>query len=129
MPLSTIIFQSQSLAILCILYYGVYCRRQQAKHVKLMMSGIVWDLILVLQIELTRGAIKTATKVATNPKILTFHVIIAITSVLLYFVMFYLGRKVLKGDRSFLPIHKKTGILTLTLRTMVFITSFLVVSH
>lgn len=123
---STMIFQIQSALILLLMYWGVYNRRQRSLHVKLMTTAIVWDLILVLQIELTRSAIATASKAMTNPWLMNFHVTIAITSVVLYFGVFYAGRKILKGDNSWRGKHKLMGITTLILRTMVLITSYLV---
>ena len=94
-----------------------------------MVSAIIWDVILILQIELTREAVEKAVKVASNPLLLNIHVALALTSVLFYVAMILSGRKLLKGDKSIQGLHKKMGFTTLILRTLVFITSFFAVAH
>lgn len=126
---SQVIFQIQNGLILALLYTGVAFRRQRALHVKLMASAIFWDILLILQIELARHAIGKAVQVPTNPALLNFHVAIAVTTVLLYGAMFYSGRQLLQGRADVRPRHKWTGVVTLILRTLTFITSFMVVNH
>lgn len=126
---SATIFQIQSALILLLMHSGVYIilnKRNISLHTKLMGTAIAWDILLVLQIELTRGAVAKAMKAPANPLILNIHVAMAITCVLLYFVMIYSGRKIMSGDRSLLKLHRLSGALTLTLRTLVFATSFFV---
>lgn len=91
-----------------------------------MKVAIIWDLLLVLQIELSRGAIAKASKAMTNPWLLNFHVTIAVTTVLLYFVLGITGTQLNKGKNNLRPWHKKLGVLALTLRTLTLITSYLV---
>ncbi len=122
---SSFIFQIQSTLILGVFFLGILNRKNRDLHPKLMKFGILWDLLLVLQIELTRKAILKASKVVTNSLLLNFHVAIAISTVLLYFVMWYLGSKALK-DPAFRSKHKFFGILTMTLRCTVYVTSYLV---
>ena len=94
-----------------------------------MVSAIIWDVILILQIELTREAVEKAVKVTSNSMLLNIHVALALTSVLFYIAMILSGRKLLKGDQSIRGRHKKMGFTTLILRTLVFITSFFAVAH
>lgn len=125
---SAVIFQIQSAFILLLMHIGVYIiikKKNRPLHTKLMGTAILWDILLVLQIELSRGAVAKAMDAPTNPLILNIHVAMAITCVLLYFVMIYSGRKILKGDRSTLKLHRYSGALALTLRTLVFFTSFM----
>jgi chromate transport protein ChrA len=127
MSTSSIIFQVQSAIILGLLYFGASkAKKNRDLHVKIMTGAIIWDLLLVLQIELTRKAIKTATKAVTNPALLNFHIAIAVTVVVLYGFMYFYGRKILKGDNSKRKMHKILGIVTLLLRTSTFITSFMI---
>ncbi|MGB0452512.1 MAG: hypothetical protein ACPGJV_02270 [Bacteriovoracaceae bacterium] len=128
MPLSTVIFQSQSLIILILFYIGIAKRKSRSLHVKLMTIGIIWDVLLVLQIELTRSAINTASKVTSNNWLMNFHVTIAITTVVLYFVQIYFGRKLMKSNGSVRLKHKLIGYTTIVLRTLVFFTSFIIKS-
>jgi len=86
--------------------------------------AIIWDILLILQIELTRGAIVKASKAVTNEMMLNIHVSIAVSTVILYLLMIYTGRKLIKGDQSIRPRHKALGWTTLVMRTLTFITSF-----
>ncbi len=122
--MSAIIFQIQSFLIVAVFVFGVIKRKNRKLHVKTMMTGIIWDVLLILQIELTRSAIAKASKAITNSMILNIHVSLAVTCVLFYIAMFITGTKLLKGDNSVRPRHKVLGITTLSLRILVLITSF-----
>ena len=124
--MSSIIFQVQSFLIVALLLFGVYNRKNKLKHMKIMKSAIIWDLILVAQIELTRSAILKASKVVTNPGILNIHVSLAVSTVLLYGVLFYTGTKLDKGNESMRKKHKVLGLTTLTVRILTLITSNLI---
>ncbi|MBT3982634.1 MAG: hypothetical protein HOE90_14845 [Bacteriovoracaceae bacterium] len=122
------LFQIQSLCILLLIYFGIFCRRTPSIHVKLMSWAIVWDIVLILEIELSRGAIAKASKAVTNPVILNIHVSCAVITVLLYFAMIFFGRKLLKGDKSVLKKHKILGWTTTVMRSLTFFTSFFATS-
>ena len=128
---SSLIFQTQSFIILSLLFFGTWVilkKKNRDLHVKTMLLAIVWDIILVLQIELSRGAIEKASKVTSNTNILNIHVSLAVSAVVLYVLMILTGKKVLKGNRDILRLHKKLGLLTLLMRTLTFITSFFAVA-
>ena len=118
------LMQSQSLIIVILMIAGIVVHRRRSLHVKIMSLVIIWDIILILQVELGRKAILKASNALNNPAILNIHVSIAVSTVILYFIMIPLGRKVLAGDNSLLPTHRKIGYLTLTMRILTFITSF-----
>jgi len=124
---SSVFFQIQNFLVLMVLYVGVFYRKRPSKHVPIMLAGIGWDLLLVLQIELTRHAINKASHALTNPIILNIHVSLAVSTVLLYFVVLYLGFNLRKGKEHLRKKHKFFGLVTLMLRSSTFITSFLVV--
>lgn len=124
--MSSIIFQVQSFLIVGLLFYGVYNRKIKYKHMKIMKAAIIWDLLLVAQIELNRGAIMKASKVVSNPTILNIHVSLAVSSVLLYGIIYYTGTKLSKGDEKIRKWHKGLGIVTLTTRILTLITSNLI---
>ena len=124
--MSTIIFQTQSVIIVGLLLYGVYHRKNRFKHVKIMKTAIIWDLLLVAQIELTRSAILKASKVVENPMILNIHVSLAVGTVLLYGFVFCTGTKLKNGNNDVRKLHKTLGLTTLTTRILTLITSFLV---
>lgn len=121
---TAVIFQIQSFLILSLMTIGIYLRRKRSAHIKVMLTTIVWDILLVLQIELNRGAIIKASKAVTNAMMLNIHVSIAVLTVLFYFAMLYTGRQILQGDNGFRAIHKKLGWSTWTLRILTFATSF-----
>lgn len=126
---SQVIFQIQSTIILALIYIGLYYRPFPNRHVKIMSIAIAWDLLLVLQIELTRGAIAKAGKALSNPLLLNFHVGIAVSTVILYFALIYTGRRMLKKDYEVQKLHKFFGYTAVTFRTITYVTSYLVVSH
>lgn len=124
--MSSIIFQVQSFLIVALLIYGVYNRKNRFKHIKIMKFAIIWDLLLVAQIELNRGAINTASKAMTNPTILNIHISLAVSTVLLYILVGITGYKLNNGNESIRKLHKPLGIFTLTTRIATLITSNLI---
>lgn len=120
-------FQIQSGIILFLIYLALYFRKERKKHVPIILTAIIWDVILILQIELTRGAVEKAVKFTTNKAILNFHVSIAVSVVILYVVLIILGRKLLKGNMAVKPLHRILGCVTVILRTTTLVTSYLIV--
>lgn len=124
--MSSIIFQVQSFLIVGLMIFGLANRKNRAKHTTIMKSAIIWDLLLVAQIELTRSAINKASKVFANPVLLNIHVTLAVSTVLLYGLIFFTGRKLETGDESVRKFHKRVGITTFTVRVLTLITSNLI---
>lgn len=125
---SATFFQIQSFLILSLMIYGVTQSKKRKKHVKIMSSAIIWDVILILQIELNRSAIDKAMEIFQSQTALQIHLFFAVSSVVLYLVMVLSGRKVLAGDNSFLKKHRYLGITTLVFRILTFVTSFYAVA-
>ena len=127
---SGIFFQIQSTLILLLFFFGIFIiikKKKRLIHAKIMSVAIVWDLLLIVQIEFNRKAIEKAIKISSNSSILSIHIGLALSSVVLYMFMMYTGRRVLKGNNSLISRHRKLGRLTLLLRTLTYITSFWVV--
>jgi len=127
---SGIFFQIQSTLILLLFFFGIFIiikKKKRMTHAKIMSVAIIWDLLLIVQIELNRKAIEKAIKVSTNPSILTIHIALALSSVVLYMFMIYTGRRILKGNNSLIKRHRMMGRLTLLMRILTYITSFWVV--
>lgn len=116
--------QLQSICIVLLMLAGIILSKKRNLHVKIMSFTIIWDIILILQIELSRSAIVKASKALSNNMALNIHVSIAVSTVILYGFMIYTGRKVLKGEGSFKPRHKKLGMMTFLMRVLTLITSF-----
>src|SRR3989344_41909 len=107
--METWLMQTQSLCIVLLMLAGIVARKRRQLHVKIMSSAMIWDIILILQIELSRSAILKASKAVTNPLILNVHVSIAVSTVILYGFMIHSGRKMLAGDVSIRPKHRILG--------------------
>ncbi|MFG1499383.1 hypothetical protein ABMA70_04175 [Halobacteriovorax sp. XZX-3] len=121
---SATFFQIQSFLILSLMIYGVTQSKKRQKHVKIMSGAMIWDVILILQIELSRSAIDKAMEVFQSQTALKIHLFFAVSSVLLYIAMVISGRMILKGNSSFIKKHRYLGITTLAFRILTFITSF-----
>ena len=122
--METWLMQSQSLCIVLLMIAGIVVRRRRKLHVKIMSVAMIWDVILILQIELSRSAVLKASKAMTNALALNVHVSFAVSTVILYGFMVYTGRKLLSGDNAIRPRHKTLGWTTLAFRILTFITSF-----
>ncbi len=118
------LMQGQSLCILLLMIIGIVARRHRKIHVRIMSVAMVWDVLLILQIELSRSAILKASRAMTNALALNIHVSIAVSTVILYVFMIYTGRKMLAGETQIRVKHRILGYSTLFMRTLTFITSF-----
>ena len=121
------IFQIQSSFIVGIFLFGFYHRKNRRLHIPSMAIAIVWDVLLVLQIELMRGAIDKAMKVQVNSSLLNFHVSIAVLTVLLYLFVGRTGYLLKKNNIKPKRLHKVAGYLTIACRLSTYITSFFIV--
>ncbi len=124
----TWIMQTQSFFILALMIFGITQAKKRSLHVKIMSTAMIWDIILILQIELSRSAILKASKAMSNPMLLNIHVSIAVTTVVFYVFMVLTGRKVLAGNNALKARHRALGYTTAVLRALTFATSFLAVS-
>lgn len=122
--MEVILMQTQSFCIVLLIMVGIFFKKNSKLHVRTMVFAMIWDLILILQIELSRSAIIKASKAATNSFLLNIHVSIAILTVFFYLIMALTGRKLLKGEIKIKTKHKTLGYTTLALRILTFITSF-----
>ncbi|MGE3611190.1 MAG: hypothetical protein AB7I27_16480 [Bacteriovoracaceae bacterium] len=122
--METCFMQAQSFLIVALMAFGLYKRKKRNLHIRIMSAAMIWDIVLILQIELSRSAILKASKVVSNPILLNIHVALALTTVVLYGVMIFSGRKMLAGEMQFRSKHRILGYSTFLLRVMTFVTSF-----
>lgn len=122
------VFQLQSIIIYSLMIFGITKRKNRKKHVPIMTTVLIWDVLLILQIELTRGAINKASQAPINPALLNIHVSFAVSSVVFYALLVWTGRKLLAGDESIRAKHKIFGWSAVALRTLTLITSFFAVA-
>jgi hypothetical protein len=118
------LMQLQSLCIVMLMLAGIAVRRNRKLHVRIMSIAMVWDVILILQIELSRSAILKASKAVSNAMALNIHVSIAVSTVILYVFMVYTGRAMLSGRTDIRQKHKILGYSTMFMRILTFVTSF-----
>lgn len=124
---TAVVFQVQSFLIYAMMIYGITKRKNRKVHVPVMSAVLIWDVILILQIELGRSAVEKAAKAIINPLILNVHVSFAVLSVVFYVLLVITGRKLLKGEHSIRPRHRIFGWTAFALRTLTLITSFFAV--
>jgi len=122
--METLFMQVQSFFIVLLILIGIGFRRERKKHIRLMSVAMIWDILLILQIEMSRSAILKASKVVANPLMLNIHVAIALSTVLLYGCMVYTGRKLIENRQNMRMKHKALGYITASMRILTFITSF-----
>lgn len=116
--------QTQSICIVLLMLVGILYRNRRQQHVKIMSLAIAWDIILILQVELSRSAVLKATNVIKNSMILNIHVGLAVATVVLYGFMIYTGRKMLANEAGIRAKHKALGYTTFLFRVLTLITSF-----
>jgi len=105
---------------------GISKRKNRKQHVPLMATVLIWDVLLILQIELTREAIDKASQVPANPLMLNIHVAFAVLSVVFYGLLVWTGRKLLNADHTARKKHRLFGWSAFVLRTLTLLTSFFV---
>ncbi len=121
---SAVVFQIQSFCVYALMVFGITKRKKRKIHVPTMITVLVWDIILILQIELGRSAVEKASKALANPWILNVHVSFAISCVIFYFLLIFTGRKLLNGQNEYRMRHRLFGWSAFALRTLTLITSF-----
>ena len=71
-----------------------------------MILAIAWDVLLILQIELNRSAIKKASEALQNPMILNIHVTLAVLTVVCYAALIIFGKQLMKNNNKNRQKHK-----------------------
>lgn len=122
--METLLMQAQSFCIVLIMLTGILYRKRRNLHVRIMSLAMIWDILLILQIELSRSAILKASRAATNEMMLNIHVSIAVSTVVLYGFMIWSGRQILSGQSQNRNKHRIMGYTTFMMRILTFVTSF-----
>lgn len=120
----SVALQAQSFLALALMYAGVRLRRRRRVHVPVMAVTIVFDLLIILQIEVARSAVDTAARAASNSAMLNVHVALSVLYVLLLGPVVFYGRRLLRGDGAARAVHRPLAAAAVALRTLVFATSF-----
>jgi hypothetical protein len=114
-----------STAVLLLITAGLWFRkRKPSVHLRLMISALIVDVLLVLYIELSRHAVE---KVANHVSpILWFHAGVSIGVLVCYALMILLGRPMLSGKYETRSLHRAVGITFVALRIVNYVTSYMV---
>ncbi len=118
------LFAASSVIVL-ILAIGLYFRHNRKLHPPIMMLAFILDILLVLVIELQRQAVEQVVE-GLDSTLLTFHVIVSVTVVLLYIALLFTGIKVLKGQNQMMSAHRMLAYAFIIGRLTNYITSFFV---
>ena len=125
MSVVSILFHLQSFCILCVLGVGILLRRRRRWHVSLMLGAMVWDIVLILQIELFRDAIFKASRFMENSPLLNVHITLAVITLFFYGASLYTGKRLLAHDFSARKLHRRVGVGAFSLRILTFVTGLL----
>ncbi len=125
---SAVVFQIQSILIYSLMVFGITQRKNRKVHVPTMTTVLIWDVILILQIELSRGAVEKASQAVVNSMILNIHVAFAVASVVFYVLLVITGRKLLAGNHQIRARHRIFGWTAFVLRSLTLATSFFAVA-
>jgi hypothetical protein len=117
-------FHAISTLVVVLLAVGITVRRNRRVHVPIMIGAFSIDLVSVLLIEISRGAIKKA--ITAPPPLLLFHVIVSVAALVFYGVMFFLGERVRAGDAHLRPWHRRTAWAFGTCRAANYVTSWMI---
>ncbi len=114
-----------STAAMLAIFVGLWIRtRNRRMHKRLMIGAFITDLLLAAYIELTTQAVEQVAR-EMSPLML-FHVIVSVGFIVLYFVMFALGRRLDAGREEARSAHRNIGMLFLLLRLANYVTSYFV---
>ncbi|MEK6676217.1 MAG: hypothetical protein AABZ47_11265 [Planctomycetota bacterium] len=111
-----------SLVACALILCGVAVRRRKWLHIPLMLMAFAIDLGIVIDIEVTRGAIAAAR--AKMGPLMIVHICISTVVLILYAVQIVTGIQNARGKRS--RWHKTTGISFVVMRFGNLVTSFMV---
>lgn len=107
-----------------IIFYGFWLRYKAQPHVRVMITAIVVDLLVIGFIEFRRRVVERASHGGLDP-LLKFHISLAMLSIVMYVIATWTGWKIWKGTGG-RRVHRANGVLLLGVRSLVSITSAMV---
>lgn len=113
-----------STIVIVALAVGLSLRHRREIHPKIMFSAFVADLLLVLYIEFTAGAVERV--ISEVSPLLWFHATVSTATLVLYVWLIVLGRQLLNGREVKRALHRKLAITFCVLRSVNYVTSYLV---
>ncbi|MGE0441597.1 MAG: hypothetical protein AB7L66_18285 [Gemmatimonadales bacterium] len=114
-----------STVVLLLVTAGLMFRRRRGVHYALMVSAFALDLMIVVWIEATRGAVERVVA-RPNPALLYFHVAVSLAVIGLYAGQLRLGFRALRGAPMRVALHRRLGTAFVLFRLANYATSYLV---
>ncbi len=110
--------------VLLLLVSGLALRRDRTKHPYLMGTAFLIDVGLVVYLQVTRSAVQRA--VGFQSQILTFHVGVAVSALLLNLCLVVSGILIWKGSSNLRKRHRYLAIFFMVCRVLTLITAFFI---
>ena len=135
----SLVTRSLNTAMVLVLAVGLTLRYRPKVHMPLMLTAFVVDLVNVLILELSRGAVGQATQAFTDgARFMQFHVLVSALSLVGYGVALVTGTKLYRASRSasasqgenpararrLRQVHKVNAAIFIFLRLASYVTSF-----
>jgi len=121
-PLFVTVSLMVSTVILLSINYGVSQRKNRDRHIRVMVSCAIADILLVLAIVYFRRALPKAMEADTT--ILRVHLAFSIPALLLWFTALWSGMQ--RKKEKYMRFHRWNAISFLVVRTGNWVTSFFV---
>ena len=106
-----------------ILVIGYSQRRIRARHVPLMLTGILMDIGLVAYLEFTKHALETALEFKLGI-LQQLHIALSSIALILYLPILWLGFALIRGHAVNKRLHVRLGHMAIIFRTLGFILMF-----
>ncbi|PCI31386.1 MAG: hypothetical protein COB53_13300 [Elusimicrobia bacterium] len=110
--------------VLVLLAIGLMLRRDSKWHPRFMFTAFSLDFFVFIYLEVTSFIIETA--ISVPRPILIFHAVAAFGVLICYFLLIYLGNRILSGDYSKLVNHKTVAYVFVPLRVVTYVTSYFI---
>jgi hypothetical protein len=111
--------------VVLLIAAGLWLRhRRPDLHLRLMTAAFVSDLVLLVYIEATRHAVEKVANQGT--RLIWFHAAVSTLVIVTYVAQIAVGRRMLAGTPAPRRVHAVLGITFATLRSLNYVTSFMV---
>lgn len=98
---------------------GLLRRKNKNIHIPLMLSAITLDVVVVVILEVTRNAVKTASEFKLSALAQT-HIFVSSIAMLHYPVLIFLGVQLYRGKYGKKGLHRRLGVSCYAFRTLGF---------
>lgn len=129
----SIVYNVVGTAVLAAVVVGAVLHRRRRLHVRIMTVCFAVDMLLLLVIEVTRGAVEGLLGLRPpaadlNRTMLAVHVPFAVATLVLWFLQIGTGRRILKGDQTPYRRHRIQAFVFLGARVGNAVTAWMLYS-